>query len=154
MIEPGQVVGDIIHCTDLFTTFARLGGKKDQIPTDRVIDGIDQAALLLNGDTHGRRDYVFIYQGPRLGAIVKQQYKRHFAGERPGLVGKGFYDLYKDPREEHPLMAQFLWAWGNFDVMKARHDALIEKYPHHPPSRDKPYKGIVRLKKEDVAEIH
>ena len=26
VIEPGQVVGDIIHQTDLFTTFARLGG--------------------------------------------------------------------------------------------------------------------------------
>ncbi len=46
-IEPGQVVGDMIHETDLFTTFARLAGATQYIPTDRIIDGIDQTALLL-----------------------------------------------------------------------------------------------------------
>jgi len=37
--------------------------------------------------------------------------RQHFAGAAPGLAGKGFFDLEKDPREEYPLMAQFLWAW-------------------------------------------
>jgi len=146
VIEPGQVVGDMVHVADLFTTFARLGGAKDRIPTDRVIDGIDQTALLLNGDGHGRRDYVYIYQGPMLSAVVKQQYKRHFAGAAPGLAGKGFFDLYKDPREEHPLQAQFLWAWPAFDHMKDRHEELIKKYPHTPVTRGELYTGIERLK--------
>ena len=145
VIEAGSVVGDIVHVTDLFTTFARLGGKKKSIPTDRVIDGIDQTALLLNGDGHGRRDHVFIYQGPVLSAMVKQQYKRHFAGAAPGLVGKGFFDLDKDPREEHPLMAQFLWAGPGFDHIKARHEAQIEKYPHTPVARGEPYTGVDRM---------
>ncbi len=145
MIAPGQVVNDIVHCTDLFTTFARLGGRKHKIPTDRVIDGVDQTALLFKGDGNGRRDHVYVYQGPMLSAIVKQQYKRHFAGSAPGLAGKGFFDLYKDPREEHPLMAQFLWAWPAFDHIKARHEAQIKKYPHTPVTRGKPYTGIERL---------
>ena len=147
VIEEGKVVHDIVHVADLFTTFARLGGKMDAIPTDRVIDGIDQTALLLNGDGHGRRDHVFIYQGARLSAVVKQQYKRHFAGAAPGLAGKGFFDLDKDPREEHPLMAQFLWAWPAFDHMKARHEAQIKEYPHTPVARGTPYTGITRLKR-------
>jgi arylsulfatase len=147
VIESGQVVGDIVHVTDLFTTFARLGGAKNRIPTDRVIDGIDQTALLLKGDGHGRRDYVYIYQGPVLSAVVKQQYKRHFAGSAPGLAGKGFFDLFKDPREEHPLMGEFLWAWPAFDFMKARHQALIEKYPHTPVATGEPYTGVERLKR-------
>ena len=75
MIEEGQLVGDIIHEADLFTTFARLAGATKGIPGDRVIDGIDQTALLLNGDTHSRRDYVFIYAGPNLGGTVKGKYK-------------------------------------------------------------------------------
>jgi len=145
VIEEGAVVHDIVHVADLFTTFARLGGKMDAIPTDRVIDGIDQTALLLNGDGHGRRDHVFIYQGPVLSAIVKQQYKRHFAGAAPGLAGKGFFDLDKDPREEHPLMAQFLWAWPAFDHMKARHEAQIAEYPHTPVARGEAYKGLKLL---------
>ncbi len=147
VVEKGAVVHDIVHAADLFTTFARLGGKMDAIPRDRVIDGIDQTALLLNGDGHGRRDHVFIYQGPQLSAIVKQQYKRHFAGAAPGLAGKGFFDLDKDPREEHALMAQFLWAWPAFDHMKARHEAQIKEYPHTPVARGEPYTGIERLKK-------
>ena len=76
---------------------------------------------------------------------MKQQYKRHFAGAAPGLAGKGFFDLYKDPREEHPLMAQFLWAWPAFDHMKARHEAMVAQYPHTPVARTKPYAGIERL---------
>jgi len=147
VIEKGTVVNDIVHVSDLFTTFARLGGKMDAIPTDRVIDGIDQTALLLKGDGHGRRDHVFIYQGPQLSAIVKQQYKRHFAGAAPGLAGKGFFDLKKDPREEHPLMAQFLWAWPAFDHMKARHEEQIKKYPHTPVATGEPYTGVDRMKR-------
>jgi arylsulfatase len=147
VIEAGQVVGDTVHVSDLFTTFARLGGAKQRIPTDRVIDGIDQTALLLEGDSHGRRDYVHIYQGPVLSAIVKQQYKRHFAGSAPGLAGKGFFDLFKDPREEHPLMGEFLWAWPAFDFMKERHEAQIKEYPHTPVARGEPYTGVERLKR-------
>ena len=88
-IKPG-LVGDILHEADLFTTFARLAGATDAIPTDRVIDGVDQTSLLFNGDTHSRRDYVFIYAGPNLGATVKGNYKRHWispdpAGEASGI---------------------------------------------------------------------
>jgi arylsulfatase len=147
VIEKGAVVHDIVHVADLFTTFARLGGKMDAIPRDRVIDGIDQTALLLNGDKHGRRDHVFVYQGPQLSAIVKQSYKRHFAGSAPGLAGKGFFDLIKDPREEHPLQAEFLWAWPAFDDMKERHEAQIKEYPHTPVARGTPYTGLIPLEK-------
>ena len=147
VIEKGAVVHDIVHVADLFTTFARLGDKMDAIPRDRVIDGIDQTALLLNGDKHGRRDHVFVYQGPQLSAIVKQSYKRHFSGSAPGLAGKGFFDLIKDPREEHPLQAQFLWAWPSFDDMLERHQAQIKKYPHTPVARGKPYTDLIPLTK-------
>jgi hypothetical protein len=58
MIGPGQTVGDIIHETDLFTKFAHLGGATQYLPTDPIIDGIDQTALFLKGDTFSRRDYV------------------------------------------------------------------------------------------------
>lgn len=145
VIPEGSVAGDIIHVTDLYTTFARLGGGMKDIPTDRVIDGIDQTSLILNGDTHGRRDYVHIYTGPVLAASVKQQVKRHWIGERPGLAGKSFFDLYRDPAEEEGRMAQFLWAWEPFDSMKARHQLLMEKYPNTPTKRGKPFEGIELL---------
>jgi hypothetical protein len=96
VIEPGQIVGDIIHEMDLFGTFARLGGATQYIPTDRVIDGVDQTALLLNGDAHSRRDYVFIYAGDQLGATVKGNYKRHWispdpVGEASGIPAASYF---------------------------------------------------------------
>ncbi len=148
-IEAGSVAGDIIHVTDLYTTFANLGGAKKHIPTDRVIDGVDQTALFLNGDTKGRRDYVHIYTGPLLAATVKQQFKRHWVGDRPGLAGKGFFDLYRDPKEEQPMMAQFLWAWEPFDSMKARHQELMKEYPNKPVTRGKPFEGIELLPNQE-----
>ncbi|NNE20109.1 MAG: sulfatase-like hydrolase/transferase, partial [Myxococcales bacterium] len=105
-IEGGQLVGDIIHVSDLYTTLARLGGAKKHIPRDRVIDGLDQTALILDGDTHGRRDYVFIYQGHTLAATVKGRYKQHWISSDPGAasgIGATFYDLYTDPREDNPM---------------------------------------------------
>ena len=147
-IEAGSVAGDIIHVTDLYTTFANLAGAKKHIPTDRVIDGIDQTAMFLNGDTKGRRDYVHIYTGPLLAATVKQQFKRHWVGDRPGLAGKGFFDLYRDPKEQQPMMAQFLWAWEPFDSMKARHQELMKEYPNKPITRGKPFAGIELLPQE------
>ncbi|MEH6652519.1 MAG: sulfatase-like hydrolase/transferase [Motiliproteus sp.] len=145
MIEAGSVAGDIIHVTDLYTTFANLGGAKKHIPTDRVIDGVDQTAMLINGDTKGRRDYVHIYTGPLLAATVKQQFKRHWVGDRPGLAGKGFFDLYRDPKEIQPMMAQFLWAWEPFDSMKARHQLQMTEYPNREVTRGVPFKGIELL---------
>jgi len=130
MIEPGQIIGDIIHVTDLFTTFARLGGATDEIPRDRVIDGVDQTALFLMGDTHSRRDYVMIYQGPHLAAAVKGRFKRHWAGALEGLSGAEFVDLYTDPREMDPEMIEQFHVKSMFNRQRQRHEFWMEKYPN------------------------
>jgi len=151
MIAPGQVVGDIIHETDLFTTFAHLGGAMDHIPTDRIIDGIDQTALLLKGDTFSRRDYVYIYTGPILAAQVKGRYKRVWVGEKPGLSGAAFYDLYTDPREASPKMIPMFPAKGMFNIMRARHELWMAKYPNTPEARGFPLTGIENARPETEA---
>ncbi|MEJ2269632.1 MAG: sulfatase-like hydrolase/transferase, partial [Desulfobulbaceae bacterium] len=75
MIEQDSVVADIVHVTDLYTSLARLADAADGIPTDRLVDGVDQSALMLVGETHGRRDTVFLYSGNKLEAVVKEQFK-------------------------------------------------------------------------------
>jgi arylsulfatase len=151
VIAPGQTVGDIIHETDLFTTFARLAGAEKYIPTDRIIDGIDQTALLLKGDTFSRRDYDFIYTGPVLAATVKGRYKRVWVGENPGLTGAAFYDLFTDPREEKPMMLPMFPAKGMFNMMKVRHELWMEKYPNTPEERGFPLTGIENARPETKA---
>ena len=80
MIAEDSIVMDMVHVSDLFTSFARLGGATAKIPTDRVIDGVDQTALMLEGETHGRRDHVLIYSGNTLKSVVKEQYKLNLPG--------------------------------------------------------------------------
>jgi len=152
VIEPGQIVGDIIHETDLFTTFARLAGAMEHIPTDRVIDGIDQTALLLNGDTHSRRDYVFIYAGPRLGATVKGSYKRHWissdpVGEASGIAA-AFFFLPADPREKTPMLVNLIHLKRPFNRMKLRHDLWKKKYPDSHEAYGIPWTGIANASPE------
>jgi arylsulfatase len=154
VIEEGQLVGDIIHVTDLFTTFARLGGATQHIPTNRVIDGIDQTALLLNGDTHSRRDYVFIYQGHTLGATVKGRYKRHWISSDPGGasgIGADFFDLYTDPREDNPMLVPLIHTQGQFGRMRARHELMKKKYPDVPNAKGIPLTGLSNARPETKA---
>ncbi|NOR55994.1 MAG: sulfatase-like hydrolase/transferase [Sulfurovum sp.] len=142
VIEPKQIVGDIIHVTDLYTTFAKLAGATDKIPTDRIIDGVDQTSLLFNGDTHSRRDYSYIYTGNILAAQVKGRFKRHWVGELPGLSGASFYDLYNDPREVSPQMLPGFTTKPMFDIMRARHEIWTKKYPHTKHVRGMPLRGL------------
>ena len=157
VIGPHQVAGDMIHEVDLFTTFAHLADATQYIPTDRIIDGIDQTALLLKGDTHGRRDYVFIYQGPDLAATVKDQYKIHWTSGDPSQAKSGLtavYDLYNDHREVNPITVGGFHMKEPFKRMRARHELWKLKYPdrkaHHGPA----YTGISNARPETVALIN
>jgi arylsulfatase len=154
MIEADSIVGDIVHVTDLFTSIARFGGATDKIPTDRVIDGVDQTALMLEGETHGRRDHVFIYSGNYLKAVVKEQYKLYVpkAGENP-IVAK-FYDLFRDTREEYPVSTE-VGAWGGQEFVRIiqRHMMRKKEYPDEGPALGRPYDGIENLRPETKAAV-
>jgi len=104
----------------------------DYIPTDRIIDGVDQTSLFLNGDGFSRRDYVFIYTGPNLGAAVKGRFKRIWAGDQAGLTGAAFFDLYNDPREENPQMITMFNVKSAFSQQRQRHEFWMQKYPNRP----------------------
>jgi arylsulfatase len=155
MIEADSVVGDIVHVTDLYNTIARLGGATDEIPTDRIIDGIDQTTLLLEGETYGRRDYVFLYNINKLEAVVKEQYKLVLpGGSIDNAILADFYDLFRDTREEKPVSTE-IGAWGGakFVRMIQRHIARKAKYPDEGPATGIPYKGIENLRPESKAAV-
>ena len=155
MIEADSVVGDIVHVSDLFTTIARLGDATDEIPTDRIIDGIDQTALMLEGDTHGRRDYVFLYNINKLEAVIKEQYKLAIpGGNLDNAILADFYDLFRDTREELPVSTE-IGAWGGakFVRMLQRHMKRKAKYPSEGPATGMPYEGIDNLRPESKAAV-
>jgi arylsulfatase len=155
MIEPDSVVGDMVHVTDLFMTIARLAGAVDEVPTDRIIDGIDQTALLLEGETFGRRDYVFLYNINALEAVVKEQYKLAIPGGKiDNAILADFYDLFRDPQERYPVSTE-IGAWGGakFVRMLQRHLQRKAKFPDEGPATGIPYDGIENLRPESQAAV-
>ncbi len=154
-IKAGSRAQDIMHVTDLFTTFARIAGADKHIPRDRLIDGVDQTPMLLLGETHGRRDYVFIYEGPTLRSIVKQQYKMHLPPPGSNPIAAAVFDLYKNPREDRP-QDSILYAVslaGSFVGMLKRHLGMKQKFPDREPGHDILYGGIENLRPETQALV-
>ena len=154
MIGKHAIVNDIVHITDLFTSIAHIAGATDKVPTDRLIDGVDQTALMLEGETHGRRDYVFLYSINTLKAVVKEQYKLNVPGPGENPIGAKFYDLFRDPREEWPVSTE-IGAWGGAEFVRIikRHMMRKAKYPDEGPATGRPYEGITNLRPETKAAV-
>jgi arylsulfatase len=154
MIAEDSIVADIFHVSDFYTSLARIGGATDGIPTDRVIDGVDQTGLMLLGETHGRRDYVFIYQVHTLKAVVKEQFKLFVPKPEDNPITAPFYDLFRDTRERYPVATE-VGAWGGQEFARVimRHMARKQDYPDGPPARGMPYEGIENLRPESQAAV-
>jgi len=126
VIEAEQDPLDIVHVTDWYTTFASIAGMKDNIPSDRVVDGVDQTALLMFGEDHGRRDYVFLYNKGELEAVRKDWIKIHLGGD----VLLTQYNLMHDPAERYPGELRYIPFVYGIGRMIQEHNKLIEKFPH------------------------
>jgi arylsulfatase len=116
--------------TDLFTTAARLGGALDKIPRDRVTDGVDQTALLLLGEDHGRRNVMFHYSGGVLGAIRYEDFKVHLKAGHGGLPGMDFYNVMRDPGEKFGQLYPGLFAVTPIQMLLKGHMLTIRKFPN------------------------
>jgi arylsulfatase A-like enzyme len=154
MIEADSIVSDIFHVADLYTTLARVAGAEDNIPTDVLIDGVDQSSLLLLGETKGRRDHVLIYSGNTLKAVVKEHLKLEIPAPGINPIGANFYDLQRDTREEYPVATE-VGAWGGVEFVRIvqRHMMRKQKFPDVPHARGIPYKGITNLRPESQAAV-
>ena len=153
VIKAGSVAGDMIHVSDLYTTIARITGTTDHIPRDRIVDGVDQTSLLINGNNHGRRDYVHIYNGPTLAATVKEQFKVHWPAPGTASFKLPVYNLYRDPREEHSLNVEGMWTVSYLTSMRERHLAFKKKFPDREETHARSYEGISNLRPETTSML-
>ena len=148
VIAADTFAGDMIAAYDMYSTLATIAQADQYIPRDRVVDGLNQTSLLLNGDGYGRRDYLFAYEGAHLQATIKEQFKAHWPA--PGSPGFALpvYDLYRDLKETKPLLAAGMWSVAYFSDMRERHEALKKKFPDREETRAEPYEGIANLRPE------
>ncbi|CAK9045464.1 Putative sulfatase AslA [Durusdinium trenchii] len=131
MIEANQDPVDLLQITDLYTTAARLGGALEHIPNDRVTDGLDQAALLLLGEGHGRRKKIFHYSGDHLGALRRGDFKAHFVGGASGGLPKmEAYNVRRDPGEKYGEFYPYLWLVTPIQKDVKAHKRMMQKFPN------------------------
>ena len=93
-IPAGRVSDEVVTAMDLAPTLAVLSG--GQMPTDRVIDGRDIAALWF-GDAPSPHDAFFYYWMNDLEAVRSGRWKLHFA--KRGEALHELYDLDADVGE-------------------------------------------------------
>ena len=120
----------VIHVTDLYTTAARLAGAMKFVPDDRVVDGIDQTALLLLGEGRGRRNYMFHYSGGTLGAVRWDDFKVHILPGGGSLPPMEVYNVMRDPGEKFGKMYPNLFAVTPLQNLIKGHKLMIRKFPH------------------------
>ena len=119
-----------------FPTLAHLAG--GTVPTDRVIDGVDQTDFLIGKQAKSNREGLVVYVGNDIHGVKwrnwKMMSKEMDIGDGPvrGLSIPRFYNLLIDPKEEHPAMPTTPENfWIRFPVGKilTDHAASLQKEP-------------------------
>jgi len=120
-IPQGVVTNEIIHIVDILPSIATIVGA--DIPTDRIIDGLDQSDFLLGKQEKSNRDGFPAYNGDEMFAYKWGNWKMHlielnsmFAAPKR-LNMPILYNLIEDPKEKYPIdQVDISGAWV-FPVM-------------------------------------
>jgi arylsulfatase len=112
-VPPGRTTNEIVAMVDLYPTIARLAGA--EVPGDRVIDGMDQTALLLGEAELSPREHVLVFSGRTLLAVKWRRFKMFLAPSlgaarlqrRAGSAGGG-RDHHRQPLAAAARRAQDL----------------------------------------------
>lgn len=145
-VSAGTVSNEIVHALDLYATLAKWTGAK--VPTDRVIDSVDQSAHLTGQSAKSARDGFMVYVGSEVFGIKWRNWKMMFqevergTDERKTFDFPRFFNLYNDPKEEYPLTkstAGHFWVrWPMAEILKVHAQSLEEEPPIAPGTPD-PY---------------
>ena len=146
-VPPAGVSNEIVHEMDLFPTLAKIAGGK--VPTDRIIDGVDQVAFLTGKEERSKRESVVVYVGNDLfGAkwrnwkLVSKEISTGWGEATREYSTPLVYDLYVDPKEEHPVNPQMMQDWWvRFPLVQVLldHAASLKKEPPITPGTPDPY---------------
>jgi len=74
-VPAGLTSDAIVSTLDVLPTFAAIAGAADKVPTDRVIDGVDQTGLFLGKSFNGARDHFFYFERDELQAVRQGNWK-------------------------------------------------------------------------------
>ena len=137
-IPTKQVSNEIVHQIDLFPTLASFIGAN--IPTDRVIDGVDQSKFLMGKSMKSARESLVIYIGNELFGVKWRNWKlliKEMDEDGYGIKNMAYptvYNLLVDPKEEVPELNYLNDTWVDFPLYQVLedHEVSIEEDPGTP----------------------
>ena len=104
-IPAGAVCSKMATTMDFLPTFAKLAGA--EVPTDRIIDGEDISALMMNPKAKTTDRVLFYYFETQLGAVRAGPWKLIFERQREReKIPAALYNLKQDISEEKDVSAQ------------------------------------------------
>jgi arylsulfatase len=158
-VAAGGTTNEIVALVDLYPTLASLAGA--EVPDDRVIDGIDQASLLLGEDDRSAREAVLLFSGRTLLAVKWRRFKVFFTGDDPSPRNRSWrrlwapliYNVEQDPREEVEITMDNLWLLQ--PVVRKIYEFLftVEKEGLILPGGDEPQAATVEIPFQSQDEI-
>jgi len=142
-ISAGQSSDEIVHAIDLFPTLATI--LNADIPSDRVIDGVDQTAFLLGQQTHSNREGFVVYMGDEIFGVKWRNWKIHLkemATAFDAVQRYNFpriYNLLSDPEERESRTLPDSWVAKAGLAQLDGHLKSLQDFPPIPTGTADPY---------------
>jgi arylsulfatase len=111
----GRQSNEVVHITDMFTTLLRWSGA--DIPSDRVIDGVDQRAFLEGKEDTSARDGFPYWMGSTLYGVKWRNFKMVMYLQRSSLepseklASPHIINLTVDPKERKAIDLPYMHSW-------------------------------------------
>lgn len=146
-IKPGQVSNEMFHQVDLFTTIAAAANAANIVPTDRVIDGVDQLPFLEGRQRQSNRQSSIFMNGFGNVMAVKwhdwklwYNFKTEIPDPNPNNLVR-LFDLRVDPKEENDVKDYYPWVVGIMDSIVRDYENSLVQHPRIPESanEEEPY---------------
>jgi arylsulfatase A-like enzyme len=138
---PGRVPAkmesnEIVHITDMFSTLIRWAGC--DIPTDRIIDGIDQRDFFEGGQKQSKREGFPFWVGPTLHGVKWRNFKmklmlqKYLDSPALSLPTPHIINLLVDPKERESYDYPYIhtWVMTHFGKILTDFQNSVNKEPH------------------------
>ncbi|MGH9027578.1 MAG: arylsulfatase [Acidimicrobiia bacterium] len=145
MVGPGRTSDGLFNLMDLFPTALTLAGAADTVPTDRFVDGVDQASFLLASEGDSNRKHQYYWLGQTFSALRVGEWKfmlhsisdndtdvlnpGGFTGVHQRYPYGRLHNLYLDPQETRSYLIRKLAYLDAFQTGIRDHIATFAAYP-------------------------
>ena len=148
-VPVGRVSNEIVHGIDIFPTVASMVG--GEVPSDRIIDGVDQTTFFFGETENSAREGFVIYMGKDIvGAkwrnwkVLTKGVENAFSNNPEDALLREYtvpriFNLLSDPREQRNINITTTWVRWPVSKMILEHMESLQKQPPIIPGTADPY---------------